>query len=236
MTNGKHGFRGGSNGRGESRPELRRQLRNWSYRPLRTRILRWTKWTVAVAALAAVNAAWMFGSIRPRVSELEGIVAAADAADRDVRGERALLEVQVQQLQTVLDFSSRYRIPADLAQAVFEIALSEDLEPDLAFRLVRVESAFRRHAVSEAGAVGYTQILPSTARWMDPRLKEGTLFDRDTNLRLGFRYLRMLLDEYEGDMRLALLAYNRGPGTVQAIVARGGDPANGYATRVIGSE
>ncbi len=144
--------------------------------------------------------------------------------------------MQVQQLQTVLDFSSRYRIPADLAQAVFEIALSEDLEPDLAFRLVRVESAFRRHAVSEAGAVGYTQILPSTARWMDPRLKEGTLFDRDTNLRLGFRYLRMLLDEYEGDMRLALLAYNRGPGTVQAIVARGGDPANGYATRVIGSE
>jgi soluble lytic murein transglycosylase-like protein len=106
----------------------------------------------------------------------------------------------------------------------------------MAFRLVETESSFRQNAVSEAGAIGYTQILPSTAQWLDPRVDEADLYERDVNLRFGFRYLRLLLEENAGDMRLALLAYNRGPGTVRAIVANGGDPANGYATRVMGSE
>jgi len=56
------------------------------------------------------------------------------------------------------------------------------------------------------------------------------------NLRLGFRYLRLLVEQNAGDMRRALLAYNRGPGTVRMIVAQGGDPANGYATRIMGSD
>ena len=106
----------------------------------------------------------------------------------------------------------------------------------MAFRLVETESSFRRNALSEAGAVGYTQILPSTAKWLDAYVDETNLYQRDVNLRLGFRYLRLLLEENAGDMRLALLAYNRGPGTVRAIVANGGDPANGYATRIMGSE
>ena len=59
------------------------------------------------------------------------------------------------------------------------------------------------------------------------------LFDRALNLDLGFRYLRSLIDKYDGNVRLALLAYNRGPGTVDRILARGGDPDNGYADRVL---
>ena len=82
---------------------------------------------------------------------------------------------------------------------------------------------------------GYTQVQPNTAWWLDPTVTRDVLFEMDTNLRLGFRYLRMLIDRY-GSTRIALLAYNRGPGTVQALIASGEDPANGYATRVLGND
>ena len=62
------------------------------------------------------------------------------------------------------------------------------MEPGLAFRLVRVESRFDTRAKSTAGAVGLTQILPSTARLYEPGLTPRQLYDRDTNLRLGFRF------------------------------------------------
>jgi soluble lytic murein transglycosylase-like protein len=75
--------------------------------------------------------------------------------------------------------------------------------------------------------------MPPTAFELDPSLRYADLFDRDTNLRLGFRYLRQMLDKYDGDLRLALLAYNRGPGTVDGILRAGGDPANGYARAVL---
>src|SRR6266571_3621026 len=111
------------------------------------------------------------------------------------------------------------------------------LEPSLAFRLVKIESNFNPKAKSKVGAIGYTQILPSTARLYEPGLTTQQLYDRSTNLRLGFRYLRDLLERYEGNpeakLRLALLAYNRGPGKVQELLDAGRDPQNGYATTVM---
>src|SRR6266705_50070 len=95
----------------------------------------------------------------------------------------------------------------------------------------------RANARSKVGAIGYTQILPSTARLYEPGLTTTQLYDRSTNLRLGFRYLRDLLERYEGNpeakLRLALLAYNRGPGKVQELLDAGRDPQNGYATTVM---
>jgi soluble lytic murein transglycosylase-like protein len=183
-----------------------------------------------------LNALWVLGSVHPRLADAESAVQATLQAESDALGESALFRLQNDNLAEIIDYSSRYRIPADLAQAIHAIAISEDLDPEMAFRLVETESSFRRNALSEAGAVGYTQILPSTATWLDPNVAAANLYQRDINLRLGFRYLRLLLEDNAGDMRLALLAYNRGPGTVRAIVANGGDPANGYATRIMGSE
>ena len=212
--------------------DLREQLRDARRRPglgVGMAIL-----GLGVAVVA--NAVWVVGSLQPRLADAQAAVEAAHQAERDALGENVLVGMQNDNLREIIDYSSRYRIPADLAQAIHAIAISEDLDPELAFRLVETESSFRRNALSEAGAVGYTQILPSTAVWLDSRVEGANLYQRDINLRLGFRYLRLLLEENAGDMRLALLAYNRGPGTVRAIMANGGDPANGYATRIMGSE
>lgn len=148
-------------------------------------------------------------------------------------GEVALLRQEIDRMRTVMRQSSRYDIPADLSTAIYDNAMAEGIEPSLAYSLVRVESQFSRFAVSDRGAVGLTQIMPATATELDSGVTYDRLFDRDTNLRLGFRYLRIMLDKYGGDLRLALLAYNRGPGTVDSIRHGGRDPANGYARAVL---
>lgn len=134
---------------------------------------------------------------------------------------------------SVIRYMVRYGISYDLAAAIERAAIAEGIDPDLAFRLVRVESRFHERAVSPAGALGLTQLMPRTAEELQPGITREEIFDRDTNLRLGFRYLRWLLRLYDGDVEEALHAYNRGPGTVARIRAGGGDPANGYADLVL---
>jgi soluble lytic murein transglycosylase-like protein len=136
--------------------------------------------------------------------------------------------------RTVATYARRYGISRELADAIERAARAEGVRVDLAFRLVRVESAFRERAVSHVGALGLTQLMPATAAELQPGITRAEIFDRDTNLRLGFRYFRWLLRHYDGNVELALHAYNRGPGTVARIRAKGGDPANGYADKVLG--
>jgi hypothetical protein len=143
-----------------------------------------------------------------------------------------LQRTQIDRMRRIAENSSRYGIPADLAERIEDIALAEGIRPTLAFGLVATESEFNRHAVSPVGAVGYTQLMPSTARFFRPELEREALFDRDTNLRLGFRFLRTLIDKYHGNVNLALTAYNRGPDKVDSILRAGGDPDNGYARLV----
>lgn len=131
------------------------------------------------------------------------------------------------------ELAARYDISFDLAREIEEAALAERIDPELAFRLVYVESRFHERAVSPAGALGLTQLMPATAAWLQPGVTRQEIFDRGTNLRLGFRYLRMLLQTYDGRIEEALHAYNRGPGTVDRIRAAGGDPANGYADLIL---
>lgn len=150
-----------------------------------------------------------------------------------VEGALDLHRVEIERLQRIYEHSATYGIPADLAERIEAIAQAEGIEPKLAFGLVRAESEFNRRAVSPRGAVGYTQLMPSTARYFAPGLQRQGLFDRDTNLRIGFRFLRTLIDKYDGDVRLALLAYNRGPQRVDQLLREGRDPNNGYVEMVL---
>ena len=129
-----------------------------------------------------------------------------------------------------------YDLSLDLAEDIHEAAEDNGIDPEVAFGLVRAESSFRNQATSTVGAVGLTQLMPATARWLEPGVTRSELRDPETNLRIGFKYLRQLIDKYEGDVDLALVAYNRGPGTVDKALKRGRDPDNGYADFVRGKE
>jgi soluble lytic murein transglycosylase-like protein len=150
-----------------------------------------------------------------------------------LRGELTVARLQLDRADAVMEFSGRYHIPADLTSAIYDIALAEGIEPGLAFRLISVESRFDVRAHSAAGAVGLTQILPSTARLFEPSLTTDQIYERETNLRLGFRYLHDLLVRYDDNLERALLAYNRGPSKVRDLVNAGVDPSNGYAQSVM---
>ena len=126
-----------------------------------------------------------------------------------------------------------YKVPTTLAKAIAEAAEKHDIDLKMAFGLARAESGFDNRATSHVGAIGLTQLMPKTARWLKPGTTVSDLRNPAKNADIGFGYLRQLIDKYDGDTKLALLAYNRGPGTVDKILKRGGNPDNGYAKKVM---
>jgi soluble lytic murein transglycosylase-like protein len=146
----------------------------------------------------------------------------------NVTGEAALLRAQMDRANKIISYSGRYDIPADLAATIFDVALSERLDPELGFRLVSLESQFNPRAVSRVGAVGLAQLMYSTAIQFDRTVTREQLYDPKTNLRIGFRYLRRLIGAYNGNVQLALLAYNLGEDAVDQARRKGQDPRKGY--------
>lgn len=96
-------------------------------------------------------------------------------------------------------------------ELIREAARSHGLSPALVRAVTAVESNFNIRAVSPKGARGLMQLMPETAR----SLQVTDVYDPRQNLQAGSRHLRGLLDRYEGDVRLALAAYNAGEGAVQ---------------------
>jgi soluble lytic murein transglycosylase len=91
------------------------------------------------------------------------------------------------------------------------------LEEALVRAVIKVESDYNATAVSSAGAVGMMQLIPQTAEF----LQVSNPLDPEQNIRGGSHYLRMMLDQFEGDLDLALAAYNAGP---TAVRLHGGVP------------
>jgi hypothetical protein len=132
-------------------------------------------------------------------------------------------------------YARKYDISPDLALEIVESAIEAGVDPDLAFRLVRVESVFKVSARGPQGALGLTQLMPRTARSLDRSLDtEREILDPETNLRTGLGYLRQMIERYD-DVRLGLLAYNRGQTAVDRALRRGADPENGYSHKVLGT-
>lgn len=150
----------------------------------------------------------------------------------ETSGEAEILRLELARANAVIEYSARYQIPADLASLIYDTALREGIDPELAFRLVKVESNFDPRAASLAGAVGLAQVMLRTAQFYEPGIGLERLYDPATNLSIGFRYLRDLLGTYQGNLRLALLAYNRGPAKVNELLQLAQDPGNGYARSV----
>ncbi len=100
---------------------------------------------------------------------------------------------------------------ADYHQIVDNKSAKYNVEPSLVKAVIKTESNWDAAVVSQKGAMGLMQLMPSTANDMDVR----NPFDPEENIEGGIRYLRYLLNKFDGDLTLALAAYNAGPKTVE---------------------
>ena len=104
---------------------------------------------------------------------------------------------------------------AKIHKTIIEIAREYTMHPDLIRAVVRVESSNNQFALSGVGACGLMQVMPNTFYG----LRSGNPFGLKANLSAGTKYLRQLYRQFDGNIELALAAYNTGPGMVVRLGA-----------------
>ncbi|MFC1891849.1 lytic transglycosylase domain-containing protein, partial [Thermodesulfobacteriota bacterium] len=112
---------------------------------------------------------------------------------------------------------------------IIEKASSEyDVDPDLTKAVVKAESDFNPACTSTKGAMGLMQLMPATARELGVR----NPYNPGENVYAGTRYLKQLLDRYDGDVNVALSAYNWGMGNVERNPGKLPQETRTYISRV----
>ncbi|MBS4177395.1 lytic transglycosylase domain-containing protein [Lederbergia citrea] len=147
------------------------------------------------------------------ISNAIGIPNNAKGASESVKAQTEILPKSIEGV--IQKASEVYKLPEKLIKAI-----------------IKHESNFNPGLVSHAGASGLMQLMPATARGLGVT----DIFDPGQNVMAGSKYLRNMLDKYEGNLVLALAAYNAGPGNVDKY---GGIPpfkeTQSYVKKVTGT-
>lgn len=177
---------------------------------------------IAKPTARTLNRAGADGSVATSAnsSELKKDPAVAKRARGEKLEEAAGLQSSPQSSQAARRVFGR--LPSDKAagdvieSSIQKAAARYSLSPDLIRGVIRAESNFQAGAVSSAGAQGLMQLMPETAG----DLGVTKPFDIQQNIDGGSRYLRQMLDRFGGNLKLALAAYNAGPGAVEKYEGR----------------
>ncbi|MCZ6732949.1 MAG: lytic transglycosylase domain-containing protein [Gammaproteobacteria bacterium] len=150
--------------------------------------------------------------------------------------EEEQLQAMTQEVMAIAGIDNELKAQ-NYANIFIEAARNYDLNPRLLLLLTLIESRFDPQAVSSKGALGMTQVMPQI--WLT-RIEfisdRKDLMDPFLNIHAGAHVLRHYLDRAKGNVKLALLMYNRGEGAVNRDILKGRDPSNGYAQKVLFSD
>ena len=120
---------------------------------------------------------------------------------------------EVAELEVELGFRMTDRVPeTPFGQLIFDTAKRHAVNPLLVAAMIRAESAFDERAVSVKGARGLLQLMPATARRFG--VPERRLFEPESNLEAGVRYIKWLRGRFSDDLPRVLAAYNAGEANV----------------------
>ena len=168
-----------------------------------------------MAALAAAFS--LFAAVQSfEYAELQAEVRAAEVRLAAAKQRAADQQAELERLKGEWRYSHfSGDLPADVQGIVWQEAARQGIDPALVLAVIAQESAGRKDAKSRAGALGLMQLMPATAKDLrvNPRCPR-------QNVKGGVAYLKRLLHKY-GDVRLALAAYNWGPGNVDAWLKTG---------------
>jgi len=193
--------------------------------------------TLFVSALVGTMPNWSLSSLwaapplesaaHPETSSLTGSMG-YDDADRE-----AIVElIRGYRRQTKESWRQR------LADAIYYESVDASIDPLLVASIVAKESSFHSRVKSRAGAVGLMQLRPYVAREVarDSSIEWNglaTLHSPDHNVQLGVQYYKELLDRFDGDIKVALTAYNYGPTRVSRQLSEGTFRGSDYADEII---
>jgi soluble lytic murein transglycosylase-like protein len=135
---------------------------------------------------------------------------AAETTDSQAGGGVASTGASAQKASSTAQAAKTSAVTGDFASMIKEAAAKYGVNPALVQAVIKAESNFNPKAVSSCGALGLMQLMPATARGLgvsDP-------LDPEQNIDGGTKFLSGLLKRYNGDVKLAVAAYNAGPGAV----------------------
>lgn len=158
-------------------------------------------------------------AIENRFNELSSFGAQLQSVDSDFQ---KMLDASMSKASSANDtpfkdkvFSSLNRYgstsPEEIDELIATYSAKNNLDKDFVKALIKQESGFQTDATSHCGAMGLMQLMPSTADSMGVK----NAYDAEQNIAGGTKYLKGLMDRFDGNMELALAAYNAGPGAVQ---------------------
>lgn len=109
---------------------------------------------------------------------------------------------------------------------VKEVSNKYDVDENLIYAIIKVESKFNQNVVSSANAKGLMQIIDDTGEEMGQKIgiinfEPNMLYEPDINIELGTKYFKTLYDKYDGNITLALIAYNAGQGNLDRWISEG---------------
>ena len=115
--------------------------------------------------------------------------------------------------------------PLKYSEYIEKYSEEYNIDSYLVYAIIKAESNFKEDAKSLSNAIGLMQIMETTAletaKKMDLNITENELFEPETNIIIGLKYFRILLDKYNDNINLAIIAYNAGIGNVDNWIQEG---------------
>lgn len=186
---------------------------------------------IGVLALALAGGSWFawgwYKNAKGRLNDMEAAIEILYMAPCVEVASKRMLTVKKpteEQVQKATENAT------EICRAILKHSVDHSIHPNWMLKISIVESNLRHVSMSNRFAFGIAQVhLPAWGAHLDDI---GTM---DGNIRAGAMILALYLKKFNGDYRLATLAYNRGDATVRNALLRGENPANGYYERVKGA-